>query len=78
MPRRHYSPEEIIGRLRAADFLVSQGDPVGQVARAQKQEGIHLPGEEQADGPGERAANLVPASGSNTQILISAQRGDSQ
>jgi len=34
MPRRRYTPEEIIGKLREAEVLLSQGQPVGQVARA--------------------------------------------
>ena len=33
MPRRRYTPEEIIGKLREAEVLLSQGQPVGQVAR---------------------------------------------
>ena len=34
MPRRRYTPEEIIGKLREAEVLLSQGQSVGQVARA--------------------------------------------
>ena len=33
MPRRRFTPEEIIGKLREAEVLLSQGQPVGQVAR---------------------------------------------
>lgn len=33
MPRRRYAPEEIIGKLREAEGLPSQGHPVCQVAR---------------------------------------------
>lgn len=34
MPRRRYTPEEIISKLREAEVLLSQGQSVGQVARA--------------------------------------------
>jgi hypothetical protein len=34
MPRRRYTPEEIIGKLREAEVLLSQGQSVGQAARA--------------------------------------------
>ena len=33
MPRRRYTPEEIISKLREAEVLLSQGQSVGQVAR---------------------------------------------
>jgi transposase-like protein len=34
MPRRRYSLEEIIGKLREAEVLLSQGQSVGQVSRS--------------------------------------------
>jgi transposase-like protein len=34
MPRRRYSLEEIIGKLREAEVLLSQGQSVGQVLRS--------------------------------------------
>jgi putative transposase len=34
MARRRYTPEEIISKLREAEVLLSQGQTVGQVARA--------------------------------------------
>ena len=34
MPRRRYTPEEIISKLREAEVLLSQGQSIGQVARA--------------------------------------------
>jgi transposase-like protein len=34
MPRRRYTPEEIIGKLREAEVLLSQGQSVARVARA--------------------------------------------
>jgi transposase-like protein len=34
MPRRRYSTEEIIGKLREAELLLSQGQQVGQVSRS--------------------------------------------
>jgi len=34
MPRRCYSTEGIIGKLREAEVLLSQGQSVGQVARS--------------------------------------------
>ena len=34
MPRRRYSTEEIIGKLREAEVLLSQGQSVGQVSRS--------------------------------------------
>jgi putative transposase len=33
MPRRRYTPEEIIGKLQEAEVLLSQGQLVGQVSR---------------------------------------------
>jgi len=33
MPRRRYTPEEIISKLREVEILLSQGQSVGQVAR---------------------------------------------
>jgi putative transposase len=33
MPRRRYTPEEIIGKLREAGILLSQGQSLGQVSR---------------------------------------------
>ena len=32
MPRRRYATEDIIGKLREAELLLSQGQSVGQVA----------------------------------------------
>jgi len=34
MPSRRYTPEEIISKLREAEVLLSQGQSVGQIARA--------------------------------------------
>jgi transposase-like protein len=34
MPRKRYSPEEIIQKLREAEVLLSQGQTVRQVARS--------------------------------------------
>ena len=34
MPRRRYSTEEILGKLRYAEVLLSQGQSVGQVSRS--------------------------------------------
>jgi len=33
MPRRRYTPEEMISKLREVEILLSQGQSVGQVAR---------------------------------------------
>lgn len=33
MPRKRYTPEEIIHKLREAEILLSQGQTVGEVAR---------------------------------------------
>lgn len=33
MPRRGYTPEQIIGKLREADVLVHQGQTVGEAVR---------------------------------------------
>jgi putative transposase len=33
MPRKRYSPEEIIAMLREADVRLSQGETVGQICR---------------------------------------------
>ena len=33
MPRRGYTTEQIIGKLREAEVLISQGQRVGQVSR---------------------------------------------
>jgi putative transposase len=34
MARKRHTPEEIIGKLREAEFLISQGRSVGEAARA--------------------------------------------
>ena len=34
MPRRRFRPEEIIGKLREADVLLSQGKAVAEVVKA--------------------------------------------
>jgi hypothetical protein len=34
MPRKMYKPEEIIGKLRAAEVRLSQGASVAEVVRA--------------------------------------------
>jgi putative transposase len=34
MPRRRYTTEQIIGKLREAEVLLSQGQTVGQVSRS--------------------------------------------
>jgi len=33
MPRRGYTPEQIIGKLREADVLVHQGYTIGEAVR---------------------------------------------
>jgi len=33
MPRKRYSPEEIIAMLREADVRLSQGETIGQICR---------------------------------------------
>ena len=33
MPKKRYSPEEIVGRLRQVDVLVGQGRPVGEAVK---------------------------------------------
>jgi transposase-like protein len=34
MPRGHFSPEQIINKLRQAEVLVSQGDTIAQACKA--------------------------------------------
>jgi putative transposase len=34
MPRKRHKPEEIVGKLRQADVLISQGKPVADAVRA--------------------------------------------
>jgi transposase-like protein len=34
MPRKKHKPEEIVGKLRQVDVLLSQGRPVGEAIRA--------------------------------------------
>lgn len=34
MPRKSFTPEEIISKLREAEVLLSQGQPIGAVCRA--------------------------------------------
>ena len=33
MPKKKFTPEEIIGKLREAEVLLSQGQPIGAVCR---------------------------------------------
>ena len=33
MPKKRYSPEEIVARLRQVDVLVGQGKPVGEAVK---------------------------------------------
>ena len=34
MPKKRYSPEEIVARLRQVDVLVGQGKPIGEAVKA--------------------------------------------
>ncbi len=34
MPKKRYSPEEIVARLRQVDVLAGQGKPIGEAVKA--------------------------------------------
>ena len=34
MPKKRYSPEEIVARLRQVDVVVGQGKPIGEAVKA--------------------------------------------